>query len=314
MFAQIEVNTHCNFRCWFCQNAHYEIAPKKIMSMELFENILDALSNKYGKKLSLISFATYNEPLLDPFFKDRLRMLTKKGFRYWWLSNGSGMNSDIVDFLLTEKLNITPLLFNLCSCDPETLASSVGISRRAATEYLDTFLDSVTRLAGWNNTISVKVHGDFKPEHQKRIKEMKDWLSPLPVHVWGTGVMDRAGMLPGVGQAFHHATSAKLLCTSHNLSNIYIGVSGEVFLCCHDYYKKTSYRNILDPEGDTSGRKQSLKILHDSFCTKCEFALDMKTRPVEAVRLLARSYVSQLPTPIKSAVRRGVRFVRRLEL
>ena len=38
--AQIENNTHCNYKCWFCPNAYDTPAPKECMSLDLFKKIL----------------------------------------------------------------------------------------------------------------------------------------------------------------------------------------------------------------------------------------------------------------------------------
>ena len=35
--AQIENNTHCNYKCWFCPNAYDTPAPKECMSLDLLD-------------------------------------------------------------------------------------------------------------------------------------------------------------------------------------------------------------------------------------------------------------------------------------
>ena len=92
MIAQIETSTFCNHKCWYCQNAHYKNPEPRVMPMGLFESILKDISAAFPKtRLKTICFAAYNEPTLDPFFKDRLRMLSQHGFDYWFITNGSRM-------------------------------------------------------------------------------------------------------------------------------------------------------------------------------------------------------------------------------
>ena len=77
MIVQIETNTFCNHKCWFCQNAHYKKPESRAMTMGLFETILKDISAAFPKsRLKTVTFAAYNEPTLDPFFMDRLRMLS----------------------------------------------------------------------------------------------------------------------------------------------------------------------------------------------------------------------------------------------
>jgi radical SAM protein with 4Fe4S-binding SPASM domain len=128
------------------------------------------------------------------------------------------------------------------------------------------------------------------------------------------GVMNRAGMLQGIGRSVHHSKDAALVCTTNYLSNIYIGVKGEVYLCCHDYYKTTAYANILTDDIATlmkhPSRSASLKILQEQFCKQCEFALDARRHPAQALTFFIRPYYRLLPlgfrrrvTSLKHAVR-----------
>ena len=45
--AQIENNTHCNYKCWFCPNAYDTPAPKECMSLDLFKKILSEIRSVY---------------------------------------------------------------------------------------------------------------------------------------------------------------------------------------------------------------------------------------------------------------------------
>jgi radical SAM protein with 4Fe4S-binding SPASM domain len=306
MIVQIEVNTRCNFKCWFCQNAHYEPTPNDVMPLSDFEAILRKLKAHYGESLPLISFAAYNEPTLDPFFKERLRLMTNLGFTYWWLSNGSLMSEDLIDFLIEEKPRITNLSLNLCSSEPEALARMVEITPSAATRYLSTLRSALERLQEPDLTVGIKVHGDGSEEHQKSYDAMKEWVQPLSVSVTKVGVMNRAGMLQGVGRSVHHSKDAALVCTTNYLSNIYIGVKGEVYLCCHDYYKTTAYANILTDDIATlmrhPDRSASLKILQEQFCKQCEFALDVRRHPAQALTFFIRPYYRLLPLGFRRRV------------
>ena len=143
MIAQIETNTNCNHRCWYCQNAHYQTPPSKVMDLNLFEHILNEISRTYSKKtFNIISFAAYNEPTLDPELKKRLGMLTESGFQYWFISNGSHMTADLVEFIIKEQIAIYAFLFNVPAIDPDEFHTAV----QAPPEKIFTIRDNLLYL------------------------------------------------------------------------------------------------------------------------------------------------------------------------
>ena len=313
MIVQIEVNTRCNFRCWFCQNSQYEPSPNEVMSLDDFAVILEKIKKKYEPRLPLISFAAYNEPLLDPYFQDRLRLMTKMGFTYWWLSNGSLLTEELLEFLVSERPLVTNFSFNMCSSDPNVLSEAVGITPIAAKRSLDTLLKALPILDQAGFSTVIKVHGDGSENHESEYQKMVKWVQSTNAKIVKTGVMDRAGMLVGVGKAHQHKKSAKLICGVSNLSNHYIGVKGEVYLCCHDYYKVTSHGNIIKEEfaqiQRSFARKKSLEILDEKFCKQCEFAIDLKKNPMIVLKLTLRPYYRKLPIGLRKFVRRFINFI-----
>ena len=127
MIAQIETNTICNQRCWYCQNAHYKNPEPQVMTMRLFETILSEISATFSKThLKTISFAAYNEPTLDPQFQDRLRMLSRYGFSYWFITNGSRLTAELIDFITYERPAIDCFRINLPAIDPDEYHHETG--------------------------------------------------------------------------------------------------------------------------------------------------------------------------------------------
>jgi radical SAM protein with 4Fe4S-binding SPASM domain len=88
--------------------------------------------------------------------------------------------------------------------------------------------------------------------------------------------MNRAGMLDGIaGSPVDHGTDV-LVCTAGYLKNLYVGVKGDAYLCCHDYYERYSYGNICEAPLATlrtsDRRKEMLKAFRSDFCRRCPFA------------------------------------------
>ncbi len=278
MIAQIETNTFCNHRCWYCQNAHYENPESQIMTMELFEAILKDISIVLPKsRLNTISFAAYNEPTLDPFFKDRLRMLSQQGFFYWFITNGSRMTADLVDFIIRERPSITCFHINLPSIDPgeyQKITTAPAQNIGQIRENLARLFENRGRIG---SPMAIIVHGKGDGDHKMNFSRMKEYWIKYPVEVVFQGVMNRAGMLsPIAGPPVDHNTD-KVWCTARYFENLYIGVNGNLYLCCHDYYQKYSFGNIQDDSLKNlltvkKRRDMIRKFTHD-FCRHCSFAV-----------------------------------------
>ncbi|MCA1576686.1 MAG: hypothetical protein LC794_04900 [Acidobacteria bacterium] len=75
--VDIETCRQCNARCLFCPQS---VAPKSrgVMPMELFSLILSRLE---GTTPEWVAFNHYGEPLVDPFFKQRVELLRERNFR-----------------------------------------------------------------------------------------------------------------------------------------------------------------------------------------------------------------------------------------
>jgi radical SAM protein with 4Fe4S-binding SPASM domain len=278
MIAQIETNTFCNHKCWYCQNAHYKNPTSQVMAMGLFETILKNISAAFPRtRLKTVSFAAYNEPTLDPFFKDRLRMLSQYGFDYWFITNGSRMTTSLVDFITREKPSISCFHINLPAIDPDeyqraTAAPAQDISQ--IQENLARLFENQRRIG---QAMTIIVHGKGDDVHTKNFRRMKEFWRNYPVRVVFQGVMNRAGMLDHIaGPPIDHH-SDKVWCTARYFENLYIGVTGNLYLCCHDYYQKYSFGNMTDDSlaillASKERRAMLRKFTHD-FCHHCSFAV-----------------------------------------
>ncbi len=61
--VEIEINSHCNKSCSYCPNSKFDRIENGFISDELFQKIIDQLSDLSFK--GRISFSFYNEPLLN---------------------------------------------------------------------------------------------------------------------------------------------------------------------------------------------------------------------------------------------------------
>lgn len=112
--VSVEPNNVCNSQCVMCPY-HKMTRKKEIMSMELFQKIIDDCVGCGVKKFNL-NF--YNEPFLDPFIFDRIKYLKSKGVRTQLFSNGSVLDDEKINKILESGLN--DLKFSIDAATKET--------------------------------------------------------------------------------------------------------------------------------------------------------------------------------------------------
>ena len=290
--AQIENNTHCNYKCWFCPNAYDKPAPKECMDLELFRKILLEIRSVYNIwELNDISFATYNEPNLDDTFKDKLQLMTDMGFQYEHISNGSMVTTELTDWLIENPQNIKQFRLNIPTMDEkrwkDMTGSSTAVLYRMYYQLMYLFENS-PRL---NFPISVIVNGDGSEDHKQEFMKVYQKFQRCPpgINFTMTGLIDRAGTLDGASCETQELNRGPIdwedqptRCNAGYFENLYFGVKGNVFYCCHDFHQDYSCGNIIDTplkELLSSGAYQTQKErFQQDFCRKCEQA-----RPLENI-------------------------------
>jgi radical SAM protein with 4Fe4S-binding SPASM domain len=284
MIAQIETSTFCNLRCWYCQNAHYENPEPTVMSMGLFEAILKDISATFPKtRLKTVSFAAYNEPTLDPFCKERLRMLSQYGFDYWFITNGSRITPDLVDFISQERPSISGFHINLPAIDPDDYQQATAAPAKSIIQIRKDLAYFFKNQGKSGPAMTIIVHGKGDDGHVKNFIRMKDFWKEYPVQIVFQEVMNRAGMLNHiVGSPIDHGTD-RVWCTARYFENLYIGVKGNLYLCCHDYHQRYSFGNVTDERIDvllaSKKRKDLLRQYSHDFCRHCSFAIKFEDIP-----------------------------------
>ena len=290
--AQIENNTHCNYKCWFCPNAYDTPAPKECMDLELFRKILLEIRSVYNIwELNDISFATYNEPNLDNTFKEKLQLMTDMGFQYEHISNGSMVTTELTDWLIENPQNIKQFRLNIPTMDEkrwkDMTGSSTAVLYRMYYQLMYLF-ENAPRL---NFPITVIVNGDGSEDHKQEFMKVYQKFQRCPpgINFTMTGLIDRAGTLDGVSCETQELNRGPIdwedqptRCNAGYFENLYFGVKGNVFYCCHDFHQDYSCGSIIDTplkELLSSGAYQTQKErFQQDFCRKCEQA-----RPLENI-------------------------------
>jgi MoaA/NifB/PqqE/SkfB family radical SAM enzyme len=86
----IETTVNCNAKCIMCDHSNRTMTGS--MSMPLFEKIIDECARE---GVTNIGLSVYGEPLMDPHFMERVKMIRRRGLNYAFYSNASLLSESV---------------------------------------------------------------------------------------------------------------------------------------------------------------------------------------------------------------------------
>ncbi|MFC9660058.1 radical SAM/SPASM domain-containing protein [Nocardia sp. NPDC127606] len=232
--GEIEVTAHCNWGCRSCPVA-VDPKPRQTMPMDVFTEIMVKLV-EHGS-IDYVTFQFFNEPTLDRYFADRIKVLTRHGMPLALYTNASALTRDKIETLRRSGV-LRTLVVNLPSVDPTEFADLTGSrSYASSTRNVEAAL-----AAGLPVQIGVNGVGERLALNLDGVRRR---YVPLGAEVTANLMCDRAGdvggefaqnllidgPLTGCGYPVHHAS---------------FSVGGDLFLCCNDYYQRERFANIRD--------------------------------------------------------------------
>jgi hypothetical protein len=232
--GEIEITSHCNWRCGFCP-VSIDPKPLRTMPMDLFEEIVAKLADV--TTVEYVTFQHYNEPTLDKYFTARVEVLARYGMQLALYTNASALTPDKIDTLRRHRM-LRHLIVNLPSVDPGEFAELTA--SRTYSQVVRNLEQAIN--AGFRVQIVVNGTGE---RLERNLEGLTRRYAPLGVEVFPTLTCDRAGdgpaeyfqdvhiagRLSGCGWPVHHAN---------------FSVTGDMFLCCNDYYQRETFGNIRD--------------------------------------------------------------------
>ena len=126
--VDIEFNEACNASCVICPVSINPRRKNKFMSEQDSDLLFKKLSEY--QNLRFLSFSIFNEPLLDPLFKTRIKQLRKYNL-YDILNfhtNGTILNKDVTDFLKDGDMQMVQ--FNFPSMYETEWSEYMGMHKR----------------------------------------------------------------------------------------------------------------------------------------------------------------------------------------
>lgn len=230
--AQIEVTAHCNWGCVFCP-VSVDAKPPATMPMPLFEEIIGKIAPY--KSIRYVTFHFYNEPTLDRFFAQRVAVLREHGLRLRLFTNASNLTPEKIA-LLRQGDTLLQLVVNLPALDDGSFRDLTGSGTLARTlANLEAAVE-----AGLPTEIVVNGHG---PGLDRRLGDLRARFEDRGVVVRSTLFSDRAGTV-AEGYQQDVRVEGRLRGCAWPVNHAHFSVSGDMFICCNDYYQREKFGNI----------------------------------------------------------------------
>jgi MoaA/NifB/PqqE/SkfB family radical SAM enzyme len=230
--AQIEVTAHCNWGCTFC-TVSLDRKPSATMPMPLFEEIIGKIAPH--DTIRYVTFHFYNEPTLDRFFHDRVAALRQHGLRLRLFTNASNLTDDKIEILKQPGV-LCQLVVNLPALQEEDFRNLTQSKAHSRTlRNLEAAVDAEL-------PVEIVVNGDGD-DLGRRVSDLRSRYEGRGVVVRSTLLSDRAGTLAGgYNQAVR--VDGPLRGCAWPVNHAHFSVSGDMFICCNDYYQREKFGNI----------------------------------------------------------------------
>lgn len=275
--VEIEVSSACDYRCRFCP---VSVNPRKdkVMSMGVFNEIINKLS--LLKNVKYITFSSYNEPLLDPLFEERVKVLSKTDYKLKLITNAHNLTPEKLQFLREYKKVVEFIKINLPSADPEEYVRLTGTNKQVFEKVMNNIEDTIN----FGFDIKFSVNGT-KKELIKNLPLIKEkYESRINEQIVPGPTLDRAGYLKN---EYHQNINIEGKLSGwcfRPLTWLVISVTGDIYLCANDYEQKNVYGNIRDGQIESilnneiaqRIRKQiygKLNPSKDLICRNCEYMM-----------------------------------------
>lgn len=291
--AQIEVASSCNWACRCCPVSQFK-KPRATMPLDLYERVVHKLSAV--ATLRYVTHHFYNEPTLDPHFTERLDTLRRAGMRLRLFTNGSALTEQKARALAATGV-LDFVVFNLPRIDPGEFAE---FTQSGSYEMCFRNLEGAI---AHGLDVRLVVNGQGAPV-QRTVDALRAKYGPAGVPVFASIISDRAAALENEYSNNVHITGPLTGC-SWPVNHLHIGVEGNVFLCCNDYFKREvfghiddgSIREVLSSDAAVALRRKIFGVADaedDFICRRChDQCADF---PLKQFKPIARFALTTLPT------------------
>ena len=109
-WIQVEISSYCNASCVYCPHTAYKDNwQNRCLPLEIFKKLVPAFA-----KTKLIYLQGWGEPFTNPHFFDMLTLAKNAGCMVGTTTNGTLLNTEIIERLVAEGLDIICFSFTRC--------------------------------------------------------------------------------------------------------------------------------------------------------------------------------------------------------
>lgn len=279
-YVSLEANTACNQSCYFCP---VSIAPRHTytMPLDIYQQIASQLV-AYKDTLLAVFMNNYNEPSIDRYFLERVRILKSYNLQPALLSNATGLVPRVVDQLIAMG-GLPYMTINLSTINNEHYKTTRG--RDHLSQVLKNLDYMKTHPVAEN--MNIVVLGENDETHKQNFEAIQQRFADTQFQVNFAVAMDRAAYLnlPQIrDDPIQHLAGCEQT-GSRPLQHLHITAHGNCVLCCQDYDENypigdlniQTIEEVLTGETIARMRQQAYGI-EDSpenfICRRCVFALE----------------------------------------
>jgi radical SAM protein with 4Fe4S-binding SPASM domain len=231
-WVDIETTTICNYACTYCPVAYFRRDPS-VMDIDLFANIISQL--EMIDTVEYITLNSYNEPTIDPYFTQRMELLCSSRLKLHLYTNGSKLTDKQIQLLIKKR--DVQVFINIPGLDADYYYKITGGGDIEPVlinieKCLENDLDVQFVVNGFGRDATYHAE-QLKNRYKDRIKR-----PTLP-----NFMTDRCGNLPNAGKQNIYINGDLVGCNKV-LNTLSIAADGTVFLCCNDYFHKTTLGNL----------------------------------------------------------------------
>lgn len=280
-YLQMETGTACNYKCLYCPVAYY---PRKgrFLPLELVDKVIPEL--ECFPSLEKIYLNGYDEPTLNPQLATVVGKLAHLPARITLFTNGTNLTPDLAERIAGTgaRIEFDIHLSAVNRQDFERIHQSKLFNK--VMSNLQYFAESFHHLHRINICISMQALDNATDD--RVYGELEEYFRRTPLITFRWKPNDRAGILCDTPYALAQNNRVLRGCSLENRTRdwIHINATGNVTLCCQDYFESHVIGNIeestLTDILASNKRRQyhqwtmgEVEAPRDYICRRCVFAI-----------------------------------------
>jgi radical SAM protein with 4Fe4S-binding SPASM domain len=280
-FLQLETGTACNYKCLYCPVAYF---PRKgrFLPLELVDRVIGELEG--FPRLEKIYLNGYDEPTLNPQLAPIVGKLAHLPVRITLFTNATNLTSDLAEKIAQTgaRIEFDIHLSAVNRSDFEHIHQSKLFDK--VISNLRYFAENFRHLHRINVCISMQALDTATDD--RIYEELKDYFRQTPLITFRWKPNDRSGILCDTPYAQAQNHNVLRGCSLENRTQdwIHINATGNVILCCQDYFESHVIGNIEESTlteilASDQRRKYhrwtmgEVEAPKDYICRRCIFAI-----------------------------------------